>query len=180
MMTMQGQKLDAYIRWVQGIVEQYQGTFTDLNIGDKGSYIYITFGAPVSHENNAEHAALAALDLRRPPAALAYIGPNQIGISQGRMRTGVYGGAGHRTYGVLGDEVNLAARLMMAAQPGQILVSQAAQRQSLTSFYSSDCRRCASKASRSPLLSSPSSMSTSNSPAISPAMPCPWWVESRK
>ena len=29
-----------------------------------------------------------------------------------------------RTYGVLGDAVNLSARLMQAAAPGQILVSQ--------------------------------------------------------
>ena len=50
----------------------------------------------------------------------------QIGISQGRMRAGVYSGTHHRTYGVLGDEVNMAARLMMMAQPGQILVSDAA------------------------------------------------------
>ena len=44
------------------------------------------------------------------------------------MRAGAYGGVMHRTYGVLGDEVNMAARLMMACQPGQILVSEAAQR----------------------------------------------------
>ena len=33
-----------------------------------------------------------------------------------------------RNYGVLGEEVNMAARLMMAAKPGQILISAAAQR----------------------------------------------------
>ncbi|MEZ4582652.1 MAG: hypothetical protein R3A10_13625 [Caldilineaceae bacterium] len=30
------------------MVETYQGTLIDLNIGDKGSYIYINFGAPRS------------------------------------------------------------------------------------------------------------------------------------
>jgi adenylate cyclase len=122
-----GQKLDTYIRWVQATVERYGGTLVDLNIGDKGSYLYINVGAPVSHENNAELAALMALALLQPPDNLAFIDPHQIGIGQGRMRAGVYGGANHRTYGVLGDEVNLAARLMMEAEPGQILVSQAAQ-----------------------------------------------------
>ncbi|HEX9013491.1 MAG TPA: tetratricopeptide repeat protein, partial [Anaerolineaceae bacterium] len=48
----------------------------------------------------------------------------QLGISQGRMRVGAYGGSIQRTYGVLGDAVNLAARLMQAAAPGSILVSQ--------------------------------------------------------
>src|SRR5262249_24111847 len=66
--------------------------------------------------------------LRDQPENLSYIGPVQIGISQGRMRAGAYGGTNDRTYGVLGDEVNMAARLMMAAKPGQILVSLAAQR----------------------------------------------------
>ncbi|HXF61753.1 MAG TPA: tetratricopeptide repeat protein [Caldilineaceae bacterium] len=123
-----GQKLDAYIRWIQRVLERYQGTLIDLNVGDKGSYLYINFGAPIAHEDNAARAAAAALELRSPPPALSFIAPVQIGISQGRMRAGAYGGTMHRTYGVLGDEVNMAARLMMAAQPGQILVSHNAQR----------------------------------------------------
>ena len=121
-----GAKLDGYVRWVQSVVARYDGTLIDLNIGDKGSYLYINFGAPQAHENDAERAAATALALRTPPASLAFIGAVQIGISQGRMRAGAYGGASHRTYGVLGDEVNMAARLMMAAAPGQILVSQSA------------------------------------------------------
>jgi predicted ATPase/class 3 adenylate cyclase len=123
-----GAKLDAYIRWVQAVVARFDGTFVDLNIGDKGSYLYINFGAPQAHEDNAARAAAAALDIRTQPADLDFIGEVQIGISQGRMRAGAYGGANHRTYGVLGDEVNMAARLMMAARPGQILVSLAARR----------------------------------------------------
>ena len=47
-------RLDNYVRWVQQIVAQYQGTFLDLNIGDKGSYLYINFGAPVAHEDNSD------------------------------------------------------------------------------------------------------------------------------
>lgn len=123
-----GHKLDTYIRWVQSIVDHYEGTLIDLNIGDKGSYLYINFGAPLTHEDNADRAAAAALSLAAQPDHLRYIAPVQIGISQGRMRAGAYGGTYHRTYGVLGDEVNMAARLMMAAKPGQIIVSEAAQR----------------------------------------------------
>jgi predicted ATPase/class 3 adenylate cyclase len=128
-----GTKLDTYIRWVQSVVARYEGTLIDLNIGDKGSYLYINFGAPLAHEDNADRAAAAALVLRDGPA-LDYIAPVQIGISQGRMRAGAYGGANHRTYGVLGDEVNMAARLMMAAKAGQIIVSEAAQRSLSNSF----------------------------------------------
>ncbi|MBK8047508.1 MAG: tetratricopeptide repeat protein [Anaerolineales bacterium] len=129
-----GAKLDGYLRWLQSIVMKYEGTLIDLNIGDKGSYVYVNFGAPVAHENNAAQAAATALALVAPPEALNFVGPVRIGISQGRMRAGAYGGTHHRTYGVLGDEVNLAARLMMAAQPGQILVSQSAQPQIAAQF----------------------------------------------
>ena len=125
-----GKKLDAYMRWVQEVVARYEGTLIDLNIGDKGSYIYINFGAPVAHEDNADRAAATALALRTLPAELDFIDEVRMGISQGRMRAGAYGAASHRTYGVLGDEVNMAARLMMVAKPWQIVISLSA-RQSL-------------------------------------------------
>ncbi len=117
-------KLDAYIRWVQSVVTRYDGTLVDLTIGDKGSYLYVAFGAPVVHEDDAIRAVSAALELRTPPADLSFIEPVQIGISKGIMRTGTSGGSTRRTYSVLGDEVNLAARLMQNATPGHALVSQ--------------------------------------------------------
>ena len=40
------------------------------------------------------------------------------------MYTGAYGGATRRTYGVLGNEVNMAARFMAHAQPGQVIVNE--------------------------------------------------------
>ena len=115
-------KLDAYIRWVQTILVRYEGYLLQLTIGDKGSYLYTAFGAPVAHEDDAVRAVSAALELQAMPPELDFIENVKIGISQGQMRTGAYGGTRRRTYGVMGDEVNMAARLMQAAVPGQILV----------------------------------------------------------
>ncbi len=42
-----GEKLDAYIGRVQHIAAQYEGSLLQVTIGDKGSYLYIAFGAPV-------------------------------------------------------------------------------------------------------------------------------------
>ena len=56
-----GEKLDAYVRWVQGTIAHYDGSLLQLTIGDKGSYLYIAFGAPVAHEDDAARAILAAL-----------------------------------------------------------------------------------------------------------------------
>ena len=117
-------KLDAYVRQVQRILARYEGALLQLTIGDKGSYLYAAFGAPLAHEDDAARAVSAALDLQALASTLEFIVDTRIGISQGRMRTGAYGGTMRRTYGVLGDEVNLAARLMQAAAPGQILLSQ--------------------------------------------------------
>lgn len=127
-------KLDAYMRWVQRIVTRYEGSLLQLMIGDKGSYFCCAFGAPVAHDDDSMRAVAAALELQALPVTLGSIlrspsggdsWPMQIGITRGRMRTGPYGSATRRTYSILGDEVNLAARLMTNAEPGQILVSQA-------------------------------------------------------
>ena len=122
-----GEKLDTFMRWVQQVLARYDVYPLQLTVGDKGSYLYTAFGAPIAHEDDAVRAISAALELRSPPPALNFIQGLQIGISRGRMRTGAYGGQQRRTYGVLGDDVNLAARLMQAAQPGQVLVSARVQ-----------------------------------------------------
>ncbi len=105
------------------VLDRYEGYLLQITIGDKGSYLYATFGAPVAHENDIERAASAALDLRDLPATLDFLEPLQIGISRGLTHSGAYGGSHRRTYGIMGSEVNFSARLMIAARPGQILVS---------------------------------------------------------
>jgi adenylate cyclase len=127
-------KLNAYICWVQQVVAAYEGVVLDLSLGDKGSYLYAVWGAPVAHEDDSQRAAHAALELRIPPSAFSFIGAVQIGLSRGEMRTGAYGSAMRRTYGALGDEVNVAARLMQAAPPGQILASGRVQAACSDSF----------------------------------------------
>ena len=116
-------RLDTFIRTVQGVLTRYDGALLQVVIGDKGSYLCIAFGAPVAHEDDARRAVLAALALQREAVVAAGLPPLQIGISQGIMRCGAYGSVSRRTYGILGDEVNLAARLMSMAAPGGTLVS---------------------------------------------------------
>ena len=117
-------KLDRFVRLTQGIVKRYEGNVLQLTIGDKGSYLYVAFGAPFAHEDDVPRSLDAALDIRGGAASLGYLEQIQIGISRGTMRTGTYGSETRRTYGVLGDEVNLAARLMTQAAPGEILLSE--------------------------------------------------------
>ncbi len=119
-----GAKLDALTRRVQHIVAQGEGTLLHLVIGDKGQYFYAVFGAPLAHEDDALRAVRAAQLLQALPGEFSDIATVHIGISQGRMLVGSYGNATYRAYSALGDEVNVAARLMQHALAGQILVSQ--------------------------------------------------------
>ncbi len=119
-----GIKLDQFIRRAQQILARYEGTLIELTFGDKGSYLYAAFGAPIAHEDDPLRAIAAAEELQLIPDELQFIHPVRIGISRGRMRAGAYGGHNRLTYGVQGDEVNFAARLMQHAEPHQILVSE--------------------------------------------------------
>ena len=116
-----GAKLDEFVRWVQQTLARYEGALIQLTTGDKGSYLYAAFGAPVAHSDDPARAVTAALHLIAPPAALGYRPRVQIGIARGRMRVGPYGSRSRQTYGVQGRAVNFAAQLMMHAQPGQII-----------------------------------------------------------
>lgn len=115
-------RLDWYIQAVQRIIQQYDGALLQLTIGDKGSYLYAAFGAPIAHQDDPARAVSAAWDIVHS-TAMPTIQSVQIGIASGRMRTGAYGGSARRTYGVLGDSVNVSARLMERATPGQILAT---------------------------------------------------------
>ena len=97
-------ELDAFIRQVQNVALRYDGTLMDITIGDKGTYAYVNFGALAAHEDDSRRAVKAALELRNKTELGL-----QIGVTQGLMRVGAYGGETRKTFGALGDDVNLAA-----------------------------------------------------------------------
>jgi adenylate cyclase len=112
------EQLDQFIRQLQRITSEHGGAILQLTIGDKGSYVYVNYGALSSHEDDARRAVKTAIQLQQNSGLQL-----QMGVTQGVMRVGAYGGQTRRTYGALGDDVNLAARLMMTAAVGEILIS---------------------------------------------------------
>lgn len=120
-------KLDDFLRRVQMIVTSYGGNLLHLTLGDKGAYLYAVFGSPLAHEDDAARAAAAALELRELQSITAAT-DIQIGIAYGRLRSGTYGHERRLTFTCLGDAVNLAARLMSKALPGQIYVAESVRR----------------------------------------------------
>jgi class 3 adenylate cyclase/tetratricopeptide (TPR) repeat protein len=118
-----GEKLNDLACRAQNELARSEGTLLQIIIDDKGSYLYAVFGAPTAHEDDAQRAVKAALNLRELILSLDWQKSVQIGVSMGALRTGAYGGRMRRTYSALGDDVNLAARLMSRAGSGEVLIT---------------------------------------------------------
>jgi class 3 adenylate cyclase len=106
---------DAFVN-VQKCVYDYEGTINKFLVDDKGSTVIAAFGLPpVTHENDPIRGILASLAIC---AALGNYGLKaSVGITTGTALCGVVGHQGNRReYTVLGDIVNLSARLMQRAK----------------------------------------------------------------
>jgi len=120
--------------WLVPVVQKYDGTI-DKFIGDE---IMAVFGAPVAHEDDAERALRAALDMMDAIVAFNHANATElglhIGINTGLVIAGEIGGRDRRDYSVIGDAVNLAARLEDASSVGEIFVGPATYRQTQRLF----------------------------------------------
>ena len=111
----------SYFDIAKAVIGRYGGTIEKF-IGDA---VMAVWGAPIAHEDDAERAVRAALEL---VDAVRALGP---GIA---ARLGVLTGEAAVTIGatdqgmVAGDLVNTASRLQSAAAPGTVLVGEATQR----------------------------------------------------
>ena len=123
-------RLDEFVQTVQRVAERYHGILLQITIGDKGSYAYVNFGALSAHEDDSRRAVKTALELRNKTELQL-----QMGITQGLMRVGAYGGVTRKAFGALGDDVNLAARLMTTAKENEILLSSDVHKAVITEVF---------------------------------------------
>ena len=109
-------------------VELFDG-HVDKYIGDN---VMAVFGAPVAHEDDAERAVRAAFGMQSAMVELnrgllAEFGFElalRVGVNTGEVLAGRIGDS----YTVVGDAVNVAARLQVAAPAGEILVGERTHR----------------------------------------------------
>src|SRR4051794_9589993 len=91
-----------------------------------GDAVVALFGAPVAHEDDAERAVRAALQMQRSLAEEAsMIGADlrmRIGINTGEVLVGALRAGGD--YTAMGDVVNTASRLQTHASGGQVIVGE--------------------------------------------------------
>ncbi|HEX5994245.1 MAG TPA: AAA family ATPase, partial [Jiangellales bacterium] len=112
--------LQRYLAAGVAVIDRYRGHLRHLMADDKGTVLVAVFGTPVSHEDDEERAIRCCLELLALPG-----GPYRAGVSTGPVYCGEVGSAVRREYAVVGDAVNVAARLMQAAAAGQVLVDAA-------------------------------------------------------
>ncbi|WP_170518474.1 adenylate/guanylate cyclase domain-containing protein [Ruegeria atlantica] len=116
--------LNAFFAKVDHVVEKFGGRI-DKHIGDA---VMAVFGAPISHTNDTERAARAALEIHAVLPALNPPLSCHIGIASGQVIASTTGSQAHTEYTVTGDGVNLASRITDMATPGDTLVSHDIQR----------------------------------------------------
>jgi len=119
-------KAQRYFSSMQSLIRKYGGRLNGLITGDKGNLLHVIFGAPIAHEDNERRAVRCALDMQSTVEqdALGFIRDQRIGLASGYVFAGNVGSPRRRAYTVMGDVVNLSARLMQAAQSGQILLER--------------------------------------------------------
>ena len=116
--------ISAYHKCVAEAVGRFGG-FVAQYLGD-GVLVY--FGYPEAHEDDAERAVraglevIAALDAIKTPALLQ----TRVGIATGLVVVGDLTGLGEgRESGIIGETPNLAARLQGIAEPNSVVIAQA-------------------------------------------------------
>jgi class 3 adenylate cyclase len=104
------------------VVEQYGGQ-VDRLVGDA---LMVTFNTRGDQPDHPERAARAALAIQQVTGEVAAEHPQwprfRVGVNTGEAAVGLLGTAGGRTFTVIGDAVNLAARLEGAASVGEVLI----------------------------------------------------------
>lgn len=122
--------LNEFFEVMVQIIFDYEGIL-DKFIGDE---IMAVWGVSMAKEDHAQRAACCALDMMKALESLNETrrersqAPVQIGIgiASGEMIAGYMGSTQAMSYTVIGDTVNLGARLCSAAAPGEILLDEVA------------------------------------------------------
>lgn len=120
--------VNAFFRMAADVLVAHDA-YIDKYIGDA---VMAFFNVPIQRADHAARAIAAATAIQQGMQAVSdAVGmPLQvrIGVASGKAKLGRIGAANSESFSVIGDVVNLAARLQAAAKPGQTMVDAAAFR----------------------------------------------------
>lgn len=102
----------------------HEGNLNKFLVDDKGLLFLLVFGLPpVVHIDDPERAITACFDMISSLKGMDLVG--RFGITTGRVFCGIVGSDKRREYTVMGDTVNLSARLMANAEENSVLIDEA-------------------------------------------------------
>ena len=139
--------ISAYQKCVADIVQRFGG-FVAKYMGD-GVLIY--FGYPQAHEDDAERAVRAGLELVPAIGALKTHAPlkTRVGIATGLVVVGdLIGSGASQEQAIVGETPNLAARLQGIAEPNTVVLAESTRKLVGNLFDLQDLEQKTSKASR--------------------------------
>jgi len=117
--------LNSYWAVVVPVIEAASGVVEHF----AGDGVMVSFSTAEDQPDHAARAARTALAIGAAGAELAATNPGwpvfRAGVNTGRAVVGNVGAAGRRSFTVIGDTTNVAARITAAAEPGQVVVSGA-------------------------------------------------------
>jgi class 3 adenylate cyclase len=116
---------------LSAVVKRYDGTISQFT----GDGIMAVFGAPVTLEDHAFRACLAAYDIQHEMGALAEDVMKRdgvalqlrIGLNSGRVIAGEIGSSA-AGYTTIGKQVGMAQRMESVAPPGGVMLSESTAR----------------------------------------------------
>ncbi|HET9341006.1 MAG TPA: adenylate/guanylate cyclase domain-containing protein, partial [Casimicrobiaceae bacterium] len=111
--------LDQMVRTVQAAVDAQDVALLGSDLDGNGGKLILCAGAPKVTGDDEERMLLAVRRILDADLPL----PVRIGVNRGAVFAGDIGPPYRRTYTVMGDVVNLAARLMAKAAPGTIIAT---------------------------------------------------------
>lgn len=122
------QIMDGCFKILMEEIHTYEGTINQFT----GDGVMALFGAPLSHEDHAQRACLAAVAVQQSLRRYAEKVKSEfnlefkmrIGINSGPVVVGAIGDDLRMDYTAVGDTTNLAARMESKARPGGILLSE--------------------------------------------------------
>jgi len=113
-------RLDELVRLVQEACERNDVCFLDSDIAADGAKIRLSAGAPRVVGDDEERMLLALRQIIEADPPL----PVRVGVNRGPVFTGDVGPSYRRWYVVMGDTVNLAARVMGKAPAGHVYATE--------------------------------------------------------
>lgn len=137
-----------YYHKIQRVVYELDGTINKIDYSDKGYLVLITFGTPHNHTDDIERAFTCAYRIQKTPCETLSV---KIGVTYSNIFAGILGAKSRYEYGIIGNAVNIAARLMSNSSLGEISFSEDLLDKVSSRFESRFIERTQVKGIREPL-----------------------------